>query len=91
MPAVGYHYPRGARDIMGSCQGKTREVTEPRDCIRFRVICERDYVIFCSHDQQRRRSDLVIFVPDRLLIDHLEGECRGTCLPRIVGTQGDAN
>jgi hypothetical protein len=61
VPAVGYHHPRGAGDILHGRCGKRDEVAEPRSIGRLRVIAQRDDVIFGSHDQQRRRRDLCIF------------------------------
>src|SRR5580700_2845645 len=78
------HHPRRVRDITGGLGGKRHEITEPGGVLRLRVIPERHDVILGPHDQQRRRRDQVIFVADRLLVDHLEGERRGPGPPRVV-------
>ena len=91
VPAVGYDHPGGAGDITSGCGGKLGEVTESGGVLRLRVLAERDDVILGPDDQQHRRRDLVIFVADRLLIDHLEGQRRGTGPPRVVRAQGDAH
>jgi hypothetical protein len=88
MPAAGYYHPRGAGNILYGRSGKRDKVTESGCFGGGGELAERDDVVFGSHDQQRRRRDLVIFVADWLLVDHLAGERRGTGPPRVVRAQG---
>ena len=83
---------RVARGIScGGRGGKPHEVTEPGGFAGLGVLAERHDMIFGSNYQQRWRLDQMIFIADRLLVDHLKGgRCR-TCPLRIVGTQGHAN
>ena len=62
MPAIGYDHPRGAGNIFRGRGGKSHEVTEPGSFGRLRVLAERDDLVLSSHDQQRRRRYLAIFV-----------------------------
>jgi hypothetical protein len=91
MSAAGYHDSRRVWNITAGRGGQANEVAEPGDLLRLRVVAERHAVIFRSNDQQRRRRDQMKFIADRLLVDHLKGERRGTRPPRIVRALGDAH
>lgn len=89
--AVGYDHPLSTGYVTRSLLGESFEVAEPGDVFGLGVLAEWDDVILCPDDQQRRRGDQVILMADGLLVDHLEGECRGTSPPRVVRAQGDTH
>jgi hypothetical protein len=88
VPAFRYDHPGGAGNITSGRGGKLGEVTEPGGVLRLRILAKRDDVIRGPDDQQCRRRDQVIFVADRLLVDHLESQCRSPGPPRVVRAQG---
>ena len=56
MAAVSDGYPLGTGDVTHSLLGESFEVAESSDVFGLRVLAERDDVIPCPDDQQRRRA-----------------------------------
>ena len=83
--------PGSSGDVVRGARRELDEVAEPGQIGRGGVLAQRDDVVLGTDDQQGRRRDLVIFVADRLLIDHPEGKRSRAGLSRVIRAEGDAH
>jgi hypothetical protein len=91
MAAIRYDHPFGTGYVARGLLGESCEVAEPGSIFGLGVLAEWDDVILCPDDQQGGRGDQVVLMPDGLLVDHLEGECRSSSPPRVVRAQCDTH
>jgi hypothetical protein len=85
--ALGYHDTRRAGNVLDRLLRERQEVPKPRELGRFRVLAERDDVVLGTNNEQRGWGDSRVFVPDGLLVDHLEREHSSARPTRVVRTE----
>jgi hypothetical protein len=88
--ALRYDHPFGPRYVANGLLGESIEVTESGGAFRLGILPDWHHVILCTDDQQRRRSDQVVLMTHRLLVDHFEGERRSAGPAWRLQAQGDA-